>query len=191
MPKEKNSKLKLIQSMAELILEKGLANTSPQDVLDRANLGKGSLYHHFSGKEDLAYHAIQFNIDRLIDETNQALEAVGNASDKVHAFLNKQRNIDRGCLAGQMARDRLIMSHPKLASEVNRGFDWIKLCLDKLIRQGIEEGSISNQLAPLEATTLAISFLQGSYVTAKGFQDETYFQIGLEAFRKILFVNNQ
>ena len=190
MTKEKNSKQKLITSMAELILEKGLANTSPQDVLDRANLGKGSFYHHFAGKEDLAYHAIKFNIDRLIDESTHVLEKKTSARNKVMAFLSKQRNIDRGCLAGQMARDRMIMSHPKLANEVTRGFEWFKATLEKLIRQGIADGTISNHLAPLEATTIVVSILQGSYISAKGFQDETYFNIGLEALKRLLIVDD-
>ncbi|MGD6740049.1 TetR/AcrR family transcriptional regulator [Photobacterium leiognathi subsp. mandapamensis] len=186
----KKTKYNLIASMAELILEKGLANTSPQDVLDRANLGKGSFYHYFAGKEDLAYHAIKFNIDRLIEESTYVLEKEKTAHNKIMVFLNKQRNIDRGCFAGQMARDPMIMANPKLANEVTRGFEWFKSTLEKLIRQGIADGTISSHLAPLEATTIVVSILQGSYVSAKGFQDETYFYIGLEALKKLLVVDD-
>lgn len=56
-----NSKDKLIQAMANLLLEKGLANTCPRDILSESNVSQGSLYHNFEGKEELALYAIRFN----------------------------------------------------------------------------------------------------------------------------------
>lgn len=188
MLKDNSSKAKLIRSMAQLILEKGLANTSPQDVLDHAQLGKGSFYHHFSGKYDLARHAVKYNIDCLISETDSALQKEDSTNAKLIAFFNKQRDIERGCLAGQMARDKKIMSEPELAREVQKGFEWTRSLLEDLIRKGIDDGSVSSALAPLEATTLIISVLQGSYVAAKGLQDSTYFNISMQAIRKIIIL---
>ena len=57
---KRNSKEKLIKVMAVLLLEKGLANTSPNDILTRAEVGQGSLYHYFQGKEDLSLAAIKY-----------------------------------------------------------------------------------------------------------------------------------
>ncbi|MWN04776.1 TetR/AcrR family transcriptional regulator [Gilliamella sp. Pas-s95] len=171
--------------MADLLLEKGLANTSPKDILEWSGVGQGSLYHHFDGKEDLASHAIIYNVEQFIGINNTVLNTDKNAYNKLADLLLKPRNIDRGCLVGQMARDRSIMENPNLAAEVTRGFEAMKQTLESLIRMGISDGSIANTLAPLEAVTLILSTLQGAYISAKGLQDDSYFRLTINSLLKI------
>ncbi|EDM67218.1 putative TetR-family transcriptional regulator [Moritella sp. PE36] len=178
------SKQKLIEAMAELLLKKGLANTSPQDIFTLSGIGKGSLYHHFKGKEDLAFYAIKYNVDQLILATDEVLSTESTPCGKLRAILEKTRNIERGCLIGQMARDSKIMTDDKLAPEVSRGFEWMKSQIEKLIREGINDNCISDNLAPLEATILILTTLQGAYVVAKGLRDDTYFKIALASLLK-------
>lgn len=45
--------------MSVLLSERGYTATSPGMVLNRAGLGKGSLYHHFDTKQHLALAAIR------------------------------------------------------------------------------------------------------------------------------------
>lgn len=182
---KQNSREKLIIAMADLLLEKGLANTSPKDILKWSGVGQGSLYHHFNGKEDLALYAITYNVEQLISINSSVLNTDTNAYNKLSNLLLKPRNIQRGCLVGQMARDRSIMTNPHLAAEVTRGFLTMKQTLENIIRMGISDGSISNILAPLEAVTLIISTLQGAYVSAKGLQDESYFHLTINSLLKI------
>ena len=185
MNNKQNSKDKLIKAMADLLLEKGLAATSPRDILTRAEVGQGSLYHYFNGKEDLSLYAIKYNVDQLISFNASVLNTDKNAYNKLSDLLFKARNIDRGCVVGQMARDRAIMENKKLASEVNRGFESMKKTLESLIKIGIADGSISNILAPLEAATLLMSALQGAYISAKGLQDDSYFHLTINTLLKI------
>lgn len=77
------------------------------------------------------------------------VEREDSAFNQLTALLLKTRDIDRGCLVGQMVRDRRIMEDPKLAPEVTRGFKWMKRTTEKLLKTGIAEGSISPRLAPL------------------------------------------
>ncbi|PHM40176.1 encodes MtrR protein [Xenorhabdus mauleonii] len=181
-----SSKQKLIEAMGELLLEKGLANTSPKDILTRSGVGQGSLYHHFQGKEELAFYAIRYNTNQFISSSEAILNTDKSAYEKLALILHKERNIERGCLIGQMARDRRIMEDPKLGEEVTRGFNWMKQSIEELVRISISDGSISNTLAPLETTTLILSTLQGAYITAKGLQDDTYFHISINALLKAL-----
>jgi AcrR family transcriptional regulator len=44
---------RLIQVAAELFGTRGYEATSIEDVLERAEVSKGALYHHFSSKESL------------------------------------------------------------------------------------------------------------------------------------------
>jgi AcrR family transcriptional regulator len=49
----------LIQAAIELVLEKGYETVTVQDITDRADLGRGTFYIHFKGKEDVIWSAIQ------------------------------------------------------------------------------------------------------------------------------------
>ena len=49
----------LVRIAGELFRMKGYAGTSIDDIAKACGLTKGSLYHHFSGKEDLALAALE------------------------------------------------------------------------------------------------------------------------------------
>jgi len=53
-----DSKQKLVAATCALLAERGYEATSPQMILQRAGIGQGSMYHHYRGKEDLAFDAI-------------------------------------------------------------------------------------------------------------------------------------
>ena len=55
----------LISVARELFTERGYAATSIEDVIQRAGVARGALYHHFSGKEALfraVYDAVQADV---------------------------------------------------------------------------------------------------------------------------------
>ena len=51
LPAEERKNLILDQAQ-RLFVERGFAATTVEDILNRAGIAKGTLYHHFSGKED-------------------------------------------------------------------------------------------------------------------------------------------
>ncbi len=52
LPAEERKNLILDQAQ-RLFVERGFAATTVEDILNRAGIAKGTLYHHFSGKEDI------------------------------------------------------------------------------------------------------------------------------------------
>lgn len=46
---------RLVSAAAELFAERGYENTSVQQIVQRAGVTKGALYHHFSAKDDLLF----------------------------------------------------------------------------------------------------------------------------------------
>jgi AcrR family transcriptional regulator len=56
------TRLLLVSVARELFTERGYAATSIEDIIQRAGVARGALYHHFSGKEALfrsVYDAVQ------------------------------------------------------------------------------------------------------------------------------------
>ena len=70
-----DAKQKLTAAMRELLAERGYTATSPKMVLDRAKLGQGSLYYHFSGKEELATATITTLMDRSLTILTEDLDS--------------------------------------------------------------------------------------------------------------------
>jgi AcrR family transcriptional regulator len=64
------SRDQLTAAMAELLWERGYAATSPRDVMARAGVGQGSMYHHFSGKHALAVEALSRVAEDLAGESS-------------------------------------------------------------------------------------------------------------------------
>ncbi len=44
---------RIVQAARELVVERGYAGVSTAEVLDRAGVSRGGLYHHFDGKDQL------------------------------------------------------------------------------------------------------------------------------------------
>lgn len=57
----------LIQAARELFGAQGYAATSTEDVVARAGVTKGALYHHFNGKEDL-FRAVLEGVNRDVSD---------------------------------------------------------------------------------------------------------------------------
>lgn len=78
---------RIIASAVELFAEQGFDATTVQQVVDRAQVTKGALYHYFDAKDDLLYEIYH----ALIGSQTAALERIAGAglapADTVRAIL--------------------------------------------------------------------------------------------------------
>lgn len=58
--RQHDSKIRILDAALKVIREKGYSATRIDDVCDAAGLTKGSFFHHFKGKEDLAVQAADY-----------------------------------------------------------------------------------------------------------------------------------
>jgi len=74
----------LLAAARELFGEQGFAETSADEIVARAGVTKGALYHHFSGKEDL-FRAV---FEQVQHEVSDQAVAEFLGSDSWEALLN-------------------------------------------------------------------------------------------------------
>lgn len=96
------TKDRLIAATQELLWERGYAATSPKDILQKAEAGQGSMYHHFSGKQDLAVTALEETAAGMRASAEILLHGEGSPVDRVRAYLTRQRDSLKGCRIGRM-----------------------------------------------------------------------------------------
>lgn len=51
---------KIVETFYKLVAEKGYAGATMNEVVKRAGISKGAIYHHFKNKEEIFYAVLQF-----------------------------------------------------------------------------------------------------------------------------------
>ena len=84
----------LISAARELFAERGYGGVATEEIVQRARVTRGALYHHFSGKEDL-FRAVYEEVERELME-RLATQAV-SASDPLEALKAGARTFLEAC----------------------------------------------------------------------------------------------
>lgn len=97
----------LEDALLQLMLEKGYAEISVSDIVDRANVGRSTFYAHYADKEDLLQQSLQELRAFLTDETLALPERKGPThpalSFALPMFLHahEQRNLFRSVMSAR------------------------------------------------------------------------------------------
>ncbi len=78
---------RLLAAATELFAEKGFDATSVQEVVQRAQVTKGALYHYFDSKQDLLYEIYHSIISLQLAELERILAADGPADQMLRAII--------------------------------------------------------------------------------------------------------
>src|SRR5258707_410721 len=116
---------RLIESTRELLWERGYVGTSPKAIQQRAGVGQGSMYHHFTGKPDLALAAISRTAEELRAAAEAQLSAPGTTVERITAYLRRERDVLRGCPVGRLTQDPDIVASPELRHPLDETLDWL------------------------------------------------------------------
>jgi AcrR family transcriptional regulator len=170
-----DSRERLIETMSELMWERGYAATSPREVRKRSGIGQGSMYHHFPSKRDLALAALERNCADLLPASEALLTADGDSLEKLTGYLSQPKDALKGCKVGRMTQDPLVAADPGLLAPVADAFYRVHQALVRVLRQAIEAGELSAELDPDRLAYLLTATIQGGYVLAIAQQDRRPF----------------
>jgi TetR/AcrR family transcriptional repressor of nem operon len=181
-----NARTRLVEGMADLLWERGYVGTSPAAVLERAGVGQGSLYHHFTGKRELAVAAIRLNADTLTSAARLALEGPGTAHERLQRFLLRDRDVLRGCRIGRLAQDPDVFTEDLLRQPVADALAGVRSAIAAAIEEGQTRGELRAGIAPDDLAAAILSTLQGGYVLARAEHDEERFTAAVRGLLGLL-----
>ena len=176
----------LIEATRGLLWERGYGATSPREILDAAGAGKGSMYHHFRGKEALALAAIERNAEEMRAQIAGDLASAGTAVDRVRVYLTREREVLKGCQFGRLVQDQDVIDAPALRGDVQEMFAWIRGQLAVVISGGVESGEFPPSLDPVRTAAAIAAALQGAYVLARAAQEVSVFDDAVEGVLALL-----
>lgn len=170
---------RLIESTRELLWERGYVGTSPKAIQQRAGAGQGSMYHHFSGKPDLARQAIARSADVMRAAADAALSGPGTPVERITAYLRRERDVLRGCPIGRLAADPDVLADPALRAPLTETFAWLRGRLTALLTE-------AGRQAPGRTAATVVATLQGGYVLARAAGEPTPFADAVEGLIALL-----
>lgn len=158
---------RLIESTQELLWERGYVGTSPKAIQQRAGAGQGSMYHHFSGKPELALAAIRRSAEQRTALAEEQFSLPGTAAERVAAYLRRERDVLKGCPIGRLTQDPEIVADPELRRPVAETFEFLRGRLADVLEEGQAKGELDPALDPAATAATIVAVLQGGYVLAR------------------------
>ena len=177
---------RLIESTRTLLWERGYVATSPKTIQHLADAGQGSMYHHFSGKEELARVAIDRTAEEMRAGVDALLSGPGAALERISAYLRREREVLKGCPIGRLTQDPDVMATPLLAEPVAETLSWLRERLAAVVAEGVADGELGPTLDPAATASAIVATLQGGYVLARAANDPQAFQQAIEGVLALL-----
>jgi TetR/AcrR family transcriptional regulator, transcriptional repressor for nem operon len=173
---------RIIASASELISERGVAETSLDDVIERAGASKSQLYHYFEDRASLLRAVVAYNADGVLIYVGGPLDswkAIRSSFDSLVA-LQEERRACGGCPIGTLvAQLAEVDEQARLALE-DAFARW-----EARLRDGLRSMQLQGKLDPaadpgkLAAATLAT--IQGGLILTQTRRDPGQLTIALDA----------
>ena len=82
-------RVEIMDAAMLLFMEKGYANTTTQDIVDKINISRGLLYYHFKNKEDILYCLVERYSEKLLRDIHVIVnDDDKTAIEKIRAFID-------------------------------------------------------------------------------------------------------
>lgn len=190
-----DAKERLVATAASLFHQRGYTAVSVADICDAADLKKGSFYHFYASKLDLALDAIEQyarGYEALLigclrpgatamDQIRTMFEALGKTLQQGH----NRDGCMRGCPIGNLALE-MSDREEAIRRKIAKVFEALTAGVEGLIRGGVARGefAVAN---PRDAAEGLVATIQGAIVLSKTANDPAVFSrvagAALDAFQ--------
>ena len=128
---------------AQVFNEKGYVATTLDEVAERLNVTKPTLYYYVKSKDEILYECVRIGLTMVQEAITEVGASGGSAVDKLVAAMYKYAEIvtmDFGMCVIRLGENPLPPDSQRKLTRIRAGIDRE---FRELIRLGIEEGSIA------------------------------------------------
>jgi AcrR family transcriptional regulator len=157
----------LVRAARELFAERGYANVGTEEIVQRAGVTRGALYHHFRGGKEELFRAV---VVQLSAETAGSVRAVARAvEDPWEALVGGIDAFLDACATAEVQRILLVDGPAVLGWDVWRAIDadYGLGLLDDALRRAIEADQLPPQPTRAAAHVLLGALDEAAMVVAR------------------------
>ena len=148
------TKRKIFETSMRLFAEKGYDATSIEDITETVGVAKGTLYYHFTSKEEIFDFLIEEGIKLLQNSVDIKTAKYSNYLDKIKAIVliqikivNKYENLINIILTQLWGKEKRNIKCQKLIYEYTDK-------IEEIVKQGMSLGQIKGDDAKIIATEI-------------------------------------
>lgn len=172
-----DSKTRLLDAALKVVRTRGYNATRVEDICAEAGVTKGSFFHHFKSKDDLALAAV----DHWVEMTSGVFatapyHAPADPLDRLLAYVDFRKAIIEGdiaaftCLVGTMTQE-VHESHPAIRDACAASILGHAATLEPDIEAAMRERGIEADWTPASLARHTQAVLQGAFILAKATGD--------------------
>lgn len=185
MARTSDSRAKLIDAARALFLERGYAATSITDITGAVGVTKGSFFHHFKSKEELALEALLNDFEATAEAlSGGSFAAIQDPIRRTLAFLDHTDRIaprvwGGGSMLGSFAAG-LAATSPRIATLVGRAYKRLAAGLAPIFepvatRAGMDGAELAEQF---------LATVEGGALLARAHDAPMELELALNGFRR-------
>jgi TetR/AcrR family transcriptional repressor of nem operon len=170
-------KRKLLDAALQVVRVQGYAGSSVDDICREAGVTKGSFFHHFKGKDELAVAATEHwtGVTGNLFES-APFRSLADARDRVLAYVDFRADLIQGglpdftCLLGTMVQETY-STHPHIRDACNRAILFHARTVEADLIEAKRMYAPKAKWEPLDVALFAQAAIQGAFVLAKAQHD--------------------
>jgi AcrR family transcriptional regulator len=165
------TRLLIIEAAADLFHKQGVHRTSPDDVIEASNTGKGQFYHYFKNKEGLVHAVLQMHLEAIREGSAPVDYEVESWSDLERWFLahleqQKRFQMTRGCPFGTIGNE-VTENDELIRQDLCLIFEVVKNKLTTFFVREKAKGTLSPDADEEALADFCIAAVQGAMLMGK------------------------
>jgi AcrR family transcriptional regulator len=165
------SRLRIIRAAADLFHQKGARATSPDEIIEASQTGKGQFYHYFKNKEDLVHEVLQTYLEAIRTGTSPIDYELDSWRDLeqwflAHLKLQENYHMTRGCPYGTLGNE-VSVNDELIRQDIRLIFELVKHKLAAFFLREKAKGRLSRQADPQQMAEFCVATIQGAMLLGK------------------------
>ncbi|MDO5831493.1 MAG: TetR/AcrR family transcriptional regulator [Methanobrevibacter sp.] len=165
MKKGEKRKKELLKIAYDMFLTQGYENTSVDEIIEKAQIAKGTYYYHFQSKEQMLEEVIDMMID---SETKMAEQVIGmdiSVPQKIVMILTSMKPTEaEQPIKNALFQPENVLMHHKVRQKL---INILTPILSEVIKEGVDEGIFECDNIPERVKMLLIisdgTFNEGTF----------------------------
>jgi AcrR family transcriptional regulator len=183
--KGRDTRHRIVEAAADLMVERGVAAVSLDEVGRATSTSKSQMYHYFGSRDELVAAVVLCVRDRILAFQGDLLVAVESVDDLqawADSIVAFQRQLPQwsGCPLGTLASE--LMGETGVGRlDIHEAFDEWRLLLTHTLERLLHSGGLRSGADPERLAMATLASLQGGLLMSRALQDETPLVVALDA----------